>query len=221
MIGFLGFFCVFLWIGCSSNAPPPKPVAPPEPLHIKTLLVLPFQNVAQNQGENVIIQDRLSGNVFTTGTVSPEAEKVMAESVTALLKRRKDLTLLPESLADGAVSTILSREKGEIPEREFIAKIGASVGADAVLVGKIYRFRERDGTGFSVNSPASVAFELDLVQVSDSRLVWTGTFDETQQSLFENLFQWNTFWKRKAQWITAEQLAREGLDKNFETFPVK
>lgn len=220
-IVFFGFFCVFLLIGCSPKIPPPKPEASSEPLHIKTVLMLPIKNMALIHGENVTIQDRLSGNVFSTGKVAPEAVKIMTEHVTALLKSRKDLILIPESLADGAISTILSVGKGEIPEREFMAKIGASVGADAVLAGNIYRFRERDGSGFSVNSPASVAFGLDLVQVSDSRLVWSGNFDETQQSLFENLFQWDTFWRRKARWITAEELALEGLNKVFETFPVK
>ena len=94
------------------------------------------------------------------------------------------------------------------------------MGADAVLAGKIYRFIERDGTGLSAKTPASVAFELDLIRVSDGRVVWSGHFDETQKSLFENLFQWNTFWQRKGMWITAEQMATEGLNRTFETFPV-
>jgi len=220
-IGFLEFFCVFLLIGCSTNALVTKPEPPTEPLYIKSILVLPFQNMASSHGENVTIQDRLSGNVFTTGTVAPEAAKILAEQVTSLLKSRKDLTLVPESMTDGAVSSILSVEKSEIPEITFIARIGAYAGADAVMAGKIYRFRERDGSAFAVNSPASVAFVLDLVKVSDSRLVWNGAFDETQQSLFENLFQWNTFWKRKARWITVEELSLEGLYKTFETFPIE
>ncbi len=220
-IGFIGLLCVYLLIGCSTKSPPPPPEPPSEPLHIKTLVILPFQNMVDTYGVNVTIQDRLSGNVYTTGHVETGADQKITAQATSLLKGRRGLTLIPESLAEGAVSSILSAEKAEIPERELLAKVGASVGADAVLAGKIYRFQERDGTGFSVNTPASVAFELDLVLVSDARVVWYGHFDETQQSLFEDLFQWNTFWKRKAMWITAEQLALEGLNSVFETFPVK
>lgn len=213
------FFCLPLWGGCTTKTPPPP--QPAEPLHIQSLLILPFQDMARMYGENATFQCRLSGNVFTTGKVAPEADKWITEQVTSYLRRQTDLTLIPESLAEGATAAILFGEKGEMPEAELLGKIGMSVGADAVLVGKVYRFREREGTGFSVDSPASVAFGLNLLRVADGRLVWTGHFDQTQQSLFEDLFQWTRFWKRKARWITAEQLALEGVHQIFETFPVK
>lgn len=218
-IGIFGFFIIFVFIACSAKAPPP-PEAPPEPIHIKKLLVIPFENMTSVYGENATVQCRLCGNIFTTGKVEKGADKMLTDHVASLLKSRKDLELVPESQAEGALSTILSGESAELPQRELLTKVGFSLGADAVLAGKIYRFIERDGTGLSAKTPASVAFELDLIRVSDGRVVWSGHFDETQKSLFENLFQWNTFWQRKGMWITAEQLATEGLNRTFETFPV-
>lgn len=219
-IGIFGFLVIFVFIACSAKAPPP-PEKPPEPIHIKKLLVMPFKNMTHVYGEDATVQCRLCGNIFTTGKVEKGADKMLTDHVASLLKSRKDLELVPESQAEGVLSTILSDESAELPERELLTKVGFSLGADAVLAGKVYRFVERDGTGFSAKSPAAVAFELDLILVSDGRVVWSGHFDETQKSLFENLFQWNTFWQRKGLWITAEQLATEGLNRIFETFPVQ
>ena len=102
-----------------------------------------------------------------------------------------------------------------------MVKVGHELQAEAVLAGKVYRFIDREGTGYSVNSAASVAFEMVLIRVSNGQIVWSGNFDETQQSLFENLFQIKTFVRRGARWITAEELAVEGLDKLFQTFPAQ
>jgi len=223
IIGIFGIFSIFVLIACSAKAPPPppQPEAPGGPIHIKKLLVIPFQNMTGVYGENTTVQCRLCGNVFTTGKVEKGAEEMLGDHVASLLKHRKDLEFIPENQAEGVLSTILSGETVKLPERELMAKVGFSLDADAVLAGKVYRFSERDGTGFSAKSPASVAFELDLIRVSDGRVIWNGHFDETQKSLFENLFQWNTFWQRKGMWITAEQLATEGLNRIFETFPVQ
>ena len=172
-------------------------------------------------GENATVQCRLCGNIFTTGKVAEDAQTFLTDYVTNLLRGRKDLELVPETQAEGVLSTILSGKSAALSERELLIKVGSAMGVDAVLAGKVYRFAERDGTSFSAKSPASVAFELDLVRISDGHVVWNGHFDETQKSLFEDLFQWNTFWQRKARWITAEQLATEGLNRVFETFPVQ
>ena len=91
--------------------------------------------------------------------------------------------------------------------------------ARAVLIGKVYRFRQRDGTDYSVNRPASVAFHLDLIRVADGRVVWTGNFDETQHALSEDLFRLGAFLERKGRWVTAEDLAVYGLRRTLETMP--
>ena len=51
--------------------------------------------------------------------------------------------------------------------------------------------------------------------VKSSRTICSGFFDETQKSLFENLLSFKGAMQRKFQWITAEELAREGLEKSF------
>jgi hypothetical protein len=75
------------------------------------------------------------------------------------------------------------------------------------------------GGKFSVDLPASVTFDMILINVADRRLLWEGHFNETQKSLFENLFDFGTFWKRKGKWLTVRELADTGLEKVLQTFP--
>jgi hypothetical protein len=87
------------------------------------------------------------------------------------------------------------------------------------VVGHLYRFRERIGESYSVEQPASVAFEVHLIRVEDGELVWRGAFDRTQGSLMENLLQISYFFREKGRWVTAEELAAEGVKEILKSFP--
>lgn len=87
-------------------------------------------------------------------------------------------------------------------------KIALQSGGDAVMVSTVKRFVERDAAS---SSPASVAFDYQLVVVGSGQVVCSGFFDETQQPLFDNIFSLRRAVSRKFKWISARQLAREGL----------
>ncbi len=74
-----------------------------------------------------------------------------------------------------------------------MADRGRRHGADGVLVGFVYRYKERVGKAYGVESPASVAFDIHLIRVADGRTIWSAHFDETQQSLGDNLFKLGSF----------------------------
>ena len=95
-------------------------------------------------------------------------------------------------------------------------KLGELVYADAVLFGRILRFRERVGEDLGVSSPASVAFTLQLLDVKRSDIIWTAEYQETQKALSENLFAIGDFTRRGAKWVKAEELARDGVHKAVE-----
>lgn len=92
-------------------------------------------------------------------------------------------------------------------------KLGELVYADAVISGRILRFRERVGEDWGVKSPASVSFILELWDAKRGDLIWSGQFDETQKPLSQNLFAIGEFTQRGARWLTAEELALEGVKK--------
>lgn len=94
-----------------------------------------------------------------------------------------------------------------------LRQIGEMVFADAVIVGRVLRFRERIGDDWGVKSPASVAFVLDLIDVRRGDVIWSARFDETQQALSENIFGLGNIGQRGVRWLRAEQLAMDGVKK--------
>lgn len=94
-----------------------------------------------------------------------------------------------------------------------LRKVGELVYADAVITGRILRFRERVGGEIGVKSPASVAFVLELVDVRRGDVVWSAHFDETQKGLSENILGLGDIGERGIRWLTAAQLAQDGVKK--------
>jgi TolB-like protein len=94
-----------------------------------------------------------------------------------------------------------------------LRQIGQMVYADAVLSGRVQRYRERVGDEWGAKSPASVAFVLDLIDVRRGDVIWSARFDETQKSLSENIFAIGDIGQRGVRWLTAEQLTQEGVRK--------
>jgi TolB-like protein len=98
-------------------------------------------------------------------------------------------------------------------EAARIKRIGEMVYADAVITGRIQRYRERVGEEWGAKSPASVAFVLDLVDVRRGDIIWSARFDETQKPLSENIFALGDITQRGVKWLSAEQLTAEGVRK--------
>ncbi|MGD9082523.1 MAG: hypothetical protein PVJ50_08580 [Desulfobacterales bacterium] len=183
------------------------------------ILIFPFKNMASVYGENVNSRCPICGKVFMTGEVAEDADDMLTEQLFILLKERKDIQLIPASQSQGVVSDLLSDDQKNLSERDLLVKTGHVLKADWVLSGFIFRFRERVGGKYSVDLPASVAFDIHLIRVADGRSVWNEHFDETQRPLSENLFQFGSFWQRKARWITANDMAVSGLKDILKSFP--
>ncbi|MGH7797706.1 MAG: hypothetical protein ACREQ2_22835 [Candidatus Binatia bacterium] len=94
-----------------------------------------------------------------------------------------------------------------------LRQIGQMVYADAVITGRMQRFRERVGDEWGAKSPASVAFVLELVDMRRGDVIWSARFDETQKSLSENIFAIGDIRQRGVRWLSAEQLTQEGVKK--------
>jgi TolB-like protein len=94
-----------------------------------------------------------------------------------------------------------------------LRQIGELVFADAVMVGRVQRFRERVGDDWGVKSPASVAFVLDLIDVRRGDVIWSARFDETQKALSDNIFGLGDISQRGFRWLSAEQLMMDGVKK--------
>jgi len=147
------------------------------------------------------------------------ANEILESHMISLLRTRNDFIIIPTSQAQGALSGLLRDYENTLSDLTIALKAGRSLDVDAVVLGYIYRFSQRVGKRYSAEIPASVAFDIYLVEVKDGRILWHGYFDETQRPLSEDLFQLGTFLKRKGSWITAKEMALSALDEMFLTFP--
>jgi len=102
---------------------------------------------------------------------------------------------------------------------ELIKTIGRELKCDAMLIPTISRFHQREGGEFAAEFPASAAFSLELVRVEDGRVIWKGSFDETQESLLSNLLSFGKAQSRGFKWISVEDLVRQGVQERLSTCP--
>ena len=212
------FIILFFVLACQTPLKETQPVT--SPYRFDTLLVMPFKDMSSIYGENVSARCAICAKVFVTGKVKKSADLFLTDRLFELLKQREHIRLIPPGQAQGVLARILSESERELKDLELIIEIGRALGADAVLAGHVYRFRERIGTPYAAETPASVTFDLDLIRVDDGRVMWESHFKETQQTLTNNLFDLGKFLKRKGKWITAEEMAVSGLEEILKTFPV-
>ncbi len=206
----LVFFALFS-AGCDRRSTGPQVVDVPPGLD--RILVVSFKDIAKIAGADLSVRCPLSGKTFLTGGVTEGAKTLLNRELRNHLQGREGFKFIsPEEMSD--IQSELWSENGEIlPERNLLTATGRKLEADAVLAGHIYRYQNRVGGDFSVESPASVAFDLHLLRVSDGRVLWTGVFDETQKVLTDDLFELPSFLERDGRWVTADQMAEAGLEE--------
>jgi hypothetical protein len=180
------------------------------PKDIEKIVIYGFRGTGAKGDEPVVLRSPISGAVFTA---SPIPEEAVHEMTTELFQRFSDkgYNLVSPNQARGVYLNIIARDLG-YDDLETLIKIGNAFSADAVLIGYLYRWREREGSDFGVTSPASVAFELYLIRPYDGAILWKGRFDKTQRSLSENILDVQTFLKSGGKWLRAKRLALLGLE---------
>ncbi|SKA65619.1 hypothetical protein [Desulfobaculum bizertense] len=137
------------------------------------------------------------------------------------LKASTNPSYLVPSTSEQCEHIVLSRidkEKKRVAALDYWLRVGNCMKVDYLLVPHLLAFHERKGSEVSVDTPAGVTLDLFLVDVKNESLVKRYHFDETQKSLTENLFEAHKFFKRKGKWITASELAQEGLARGVKEF---
>jgi hypothetical protein len=188
----LMLFTILILAGCHGDRrSPPSPQSPSGPI-IQTLVVVGFRAAISNGEGPELVRNSITGTSFMSWPV-------------------------PEEVVDWLTDQLF--EKLGIHHLEMMQHIGKAFGADAVLIGQVYRWQDRVGTDYGIEKPASVAFDLSLVRPSDGAILWRGNYDKTQKSLFENLFDLNTYIKSGGRWLTAKELAGFGLEHLLAEMP--
>ena len=155
---------------------------------------------------------------YRRGDVSPGSRNTLTRLLQAKVETMGIFNVLPPEKVEEVISQSEGRQF-EINPMQASVRLGETVNADFILIGFLFRFEERIGSSLGVEKPASVAFDLHLLRLRDGVEVWKGKFDETQRPLSENLLKIGSFFRRKASWLTAEELASVGMDEILKRFP--
>ena len=195
--------------------------AKPEAINVKSTVsigVISFEALIPGKGLESAVICPLCASAYVTGRIQEGAEKVVEDIFVNKLRDFKEVRILPSDKLQ-AVYKRVAAESLRKPLLDVLKKVGDETGADILAVGYIYRYVERVGYDYSVKQPASVAYEIYMINPSDKSIIWRGIFDKTQKSLMEDLFQISSFFRGGGKWLTAEQLSKQGMDEIFEKFP--
>jgi hypothetical protein len=205
---------IFAFWGCAG---PETKVDLKKLSRVETILVRPFHHIDDIEVEPVIIDCKLCRQRHAF-------EPVATDDAVFLSTRLEELLNL-----DGTYQTIFD-DQAKLRSSEFkydslvqddlstiIRTEAVPRDVDAILLGYIFRFRERVGKSYAIESPASVALSLFLVSLDDGQVIWHSHYEETQEALFSNLLTFGKFIKRKARWVTARELATEALEDMLAT----
>ncbi|MDJ0669228.1 MAG: hypothetical protein QNJ61_18245 [Desulfobacterales bacterium] len=188
---------------------------------IQKVAILPYINMADLHGTDTGVRSPITGRVFVTGPVTDQADRFMTDQLISRVQQDTELTTVPSRDAASILETLARIEGPQASRRQQIARTGKRLGADGIILGHVYRFRERSGGGMASESPSSVAFDLYLIDCRQERVLWSAFYDYTQQALSENLGGIGNFFRRGGRWVTAEELAAKALEDIFEDFPGK
>lgn len=125
-------------------------------------------------------------------------------------RNRKDIRFVSkaqlDAMEDAGGADLLSRAR----------RAGSYLSCNGVLEMTLWRYKDRIGGAYTAKEPASVSFTYRLVDVNSGNMLCQGRFDEEQQSVMENLYNFGRARSRGFTWITADELLREGVMSKLE-----
>jgi hypothetical protein len=98
-------------------------------------------------------------------------------------------------------------------------RVGQALGANVMVLGTVWRYRDKGGSSASSRVSASVAFDVYVVDVRTGNMLWMANFDETQRALSDNVWDIDTFFSRGAKWLSANELAHYGVGEIVKQMP--
>jgi hypothetical protein len=203
--------------GCASQGPAVR-------LHgdlssFEKIAILPFQNMTALYGTNATVISPISGRAFITGPVADRADLLLNNLLITHVRRDTTFQTVQSRNAAAILDDLEKRQGQTRNRRQLLSQTGQQLGADAIMIGHLYRFRERVGQEVAAESGASVAFDIYLIDCRQDRLLWNAFYNYTQQALSDNLYDIRNFMRRGGRWVTAEELATAAFNQIFEDFP--
>jgi hypothetical protein len=194
----LGLALLWLCLGC----PKPPPVVKQQtfsasPGSLKVVVMVPFYprpDLAHSMAGQAIGAEEVAALV--TGFFG---NALAAEGVRVVPASDFELSFSSEGRATPRRDPLAA---AEVAARDF--------GATSVVLGEVYRWRERSGEALGTDRPASVGYQMSLHQAPGGRRLWNSRFDETQRPLSADVRNLRRYPGGGSRWLTAAELARWG-----------
>ncbi len=151
---------------------------------------------------------------------SPEALHGFNEGMARVLgehsRTRRDYVFIPDP---EGVDPGTDRSGGRVTVLRYWVNFAREMGVDMLIVPHILNWHERQGSAAGAVSSAEVDLNFYLIDArGEGELMNRSHFNEKQTGLTDNLLSAGTFFRRGGKWLTAEQLAEEGMLKMIQEF---
>ena len=181
---------LLLAVGCSRAVTPPVKISAKQDVGVlRTLAVMP-----------AIASPTMIGD--------PAAPEVVSKLVFEAASRQTAWSVVDPAKTRAALEKI----PADSPEVRAGA-LASKVRTDAALTATISTYRERVGSAYGVSEPASVSLQLLLVRAGRKDPSWKADYTFTQEPLAYNLLNFWGVLRAGPKWLTAEDLARIGVDE--------
>jgi hypothetical protein len=174
------------------------------------IAVMPFMKGKFGSTPRETIDAGISQLSFNPEKMTPDSDGILTGHVQKTLQNHHGENLIPLAKAMEAYG-VISKDDTSDTLRTLAQKVGQALGSDLIMAGNVWRFKERVGRAAGAEIPASVAFGLYLIDVSNGRVLWREIFETSQSPLSDNILDARAFFKKGAKWLTANELALYGV----------
>jgi hypothetical protein len=148
------------------------------------------------------------------------ADKIMTRLVNEVMQIRFEDQMVSIEEAAAVYADVIRDQTLDTP-RKLSKKFGETLQSDLVVVGTIWRFREKGTVEEILDSPASIAFAVYLIEVVSGKRLWRNVFDGTQKTLSEDVLGGLKQVKMGLRWLSVNELAHFGVKNVFRKFPLR
>ena len=159
----------------------------------------------------------LAGYLDVEGKPVPDGTLEVLDSILLdTLQRHQVFDYISPAAVKECEDVVVFEQSGlpKVSAWKYWLGVAKCIQADLLLVPQVTYWSERVGSTSGVDKPASVALDFYLIDTRAERMIRT-RYEETQESLMENLLSAKKFANRGGQWVTATRLASDGIEEKL------
>ncbi|WP_461833611.1 hypothetical protein [Desulfothermus sp.] len=157
--------------------------------------------------------DVLSGYIVKdSGKIDRDVLKKLTNILLSRVSARQGIEIIGPNFVNQCKELVVLKEnKTYLNPVEKWIEIGKCIPSDYLIVPQLFIFKPRVGGKWGAYEPAKVMLSLNLIDITQGRLIRSYLYNEKQKPLSEDILEINKFIKRGGKWVSAYELAEEGI----------